>query len=256
MKKGDNHIDHTSILEGQISLGENNRIGPFCFLQGKITAGKNNFLHSHVSSAHILKIGDNCNIYPYVSLGFPGEMGAKGDRLPEGKGVIIEDNVTIREFVNIHAPYWWDSTKIGENSYIMNKAYIAHDVQIGKNVLVNAGVLLGGRARIFDFANVGMGAAVHQRSVIGESAMVGMNTVVKKDIPPFCVVAGVPALILKFNMVGAERRGFDKEELIKTNFNFRKIIEGRNGIPDNQITEAVSKFFETYPNALRTFYNS
>ena len=230
----------------------NNTIGPYCVLNGDVEIGNNNIFEAGIVTDHQVKIGNDCKFYPYVSLGFAGEMGAKGDKLPEGKGVEIGNGVTIREFVNVHAPFWWENTKIGDGSYIMNKSYIAHDCQIGQNVLINAGVKLGGRAVIQDFANVGMGATVHQRSVVGENAMVGMNAVVKRHIPPFAVVAGVPTRILKFNFIGAKRRGYNLKYVEEIQKNFLNIIFK----PSNRIGEIEGKiqtFLELHPNALKTF---
>lgn len=249
-----NSIHPTAIIGENVKMGHSNTIGPFCVLAGDIQLGNNNDLGVGVVTNHKVVIGDNCKFYPYVSIGFAGEMGAKGDKLPEGKGVIIEDNVTIREFVNVHAPYWWENTFIGSGSYLMNKSYIAHDVQIGKNVMINAGVLLGGRAKIHDFANVGMGASVHQRSIIGESAMIGMNAVIKKNIPPFAVAAGVPAEILKFNSIGARRRGFSEKEIAEASIFLKSTIENEKDLPQNKITKLIKSFLETYPDVLRNFH--
>ena len=245
-----NKIHKTAIVHDTVFMGQNNVIGPFCVIKGDIEMGDNNVFETGIVTDHKVTIGSNCKFYPYVSLGFAGEMGAKGDKLPEGKGVEIGDKVTIREFVNVHAPYWWENTKIGDESYIMNKSYIAHDCQIGKKVMVNAGVRLGGRAILQDFANIGMGATVHQRSVVGENAMVGMNAVVKKNIPPFAVVAGVPSRVLKFNIIGAKRRGMEEGYLNMINENFQAIIN-QGGSKNGQIERSILSFFETYPDALR-----
>jgi len=245
-----NKIHKTAIVDDTVTMGKNNIIGPFCVIKGTIEIGDNNIFETGIVTDHKVKIGSNCKFYPYVSLGFAGEMGAKGDKLPDGKGVFIGNKVTIREFVNVHAPYWWENTQIGDESYLMNKSYIAHDCQIGKKVMINAGVKLGGRAIIQDFANVGMGATVHQRSVIGENAMVGMNAVVKKNIPPFAVVAGVPSRILKFNIIGAKRRGMDEDYLKAVNENFKKLIN-EGGNENGQIEKVIQSFVNTYPAMLR-----
>ncbi len=245
-----NKIHKTAIVHDTVMMGQNNIVGPFCVIKGDVKMGDNNVFETGVVTDHKVTIGDNCKFYPYVSLGFAGEMGAKGDKLPKGKGVVIGNKVTIREFVNVHAPYWWENTKIGDESYIMNKSYIAHDCQIGKKVMVNAGVRLGGRAILQDFANVGMGATVHQRSVVGENAMVGMNAAVKKHIPPFAVVAGVPSRILKFNIIGAKRRGMEEDYLNEISNNFKSIIE-KGGGDTGVIEKSLKTFFETYPDTIR-----
>lgn len=243
-----NNIHPTAIIGKNVKMGTGNYVGPHCILEGDLVMGDNNYLDAGVITHHIVKIGDGCHFYPYVTIGFAGEMGAKGDKLPENAGVEIGNKVTIREYVNVHAAYWWEATRIGDGSYIMNKAYLAHDVQIGRGVIINAGVCLGGRAIIQDFANVGMGATVHQRSVVGESAMVGMNAAVKKHVPPFAVVAGVPAKILKFNRVGAERRGMEDLDWVEKNYGQLLQNPGQSGHP---VAKALFAFFEKYQDCLR-----
>lgn len=244
-----NSIHQTAIIGDKVTLGKHNVIGPYCVLKGELTVGNNNIFETGIVTDHKVTIGDDCKFYPYVSIGFAGEMGAKGDKLPQGKGVEIGNNVTLREFVNVHAPYWWENTKIGNGSYIMNKSYIAHDCQIGNKVMINAGVKLGGRAIIHDFANVGMGAAVHQRSVVGECAMVGMNSIVKKNIPPYAVAAGVPSRILKFNFIGAKRRDFDEKYLEQINKNYIPFLKGKIDL-EGKIANKIRDFLTNHPDTL------
>lgn len=243
-----NRIHPTAIIGENVKMGDGNYVGPHCILEGEVEIGDDNYFDAGVITHHIVKIGNGCRFYPYVTLGFAGEMGAKGDKLSENAGVEIGDKVTIREYVNVHAAYWWAATKIGDGAYIMNKAYLAHDVQIGKGAIINAGVCLGGRAIVEDFANVGMGATVHQRSVVGESAMVGMNAAVKKHVPPFSIVAGVPAKILKFNRVGAMRRGLEDLDWVEANF--FQILKNPEKF-NHCVAESVAVFYEKYPDGLR-----
>ena len=52
--------------------------------------------------------------------------------------------------------------------------YIGSDVWIGQNVTIKDGV------------------------TIGDGAVIGTSAVVTKDVPPFAVVAGVPAKVIKY----------------------------------------------------------
>ena len=48
-----------------------------------------------------------------------------------------------------------------------------------------------------DRVQVGVGARVLGGITIGDGAIIGANAVVVKDVPPNCVVAGVPARIIR-----------------------------------------------------------
>lgn len=245
----DRNIIHPNATIGEgVTMGKGNIIEANCVIEGYVEIGDYNHFNHGVITHHNVRIGNLNKFYPYVTLGFPGEMGAKGDLLPESGFVWIGDHVTLREYVNIHAPFYWESTKVDDHAYIMNKAYVAHDVQIGENATINAGVSLGGRVIIEPFATVGMNATVHQRSVVGQSAMVGMGAVVKKHIPPFAVVAGVPAQILKFNKIGAVRRGF--EEIDFYVHHFRDLYTGKH-TGAHFIDTCVLSFYEKYPDSLK-----
>src|SRR5699024_4327723 len=83
--------------------------------------------------------------------------------------------------------------------WILNRAYLAHDVIVGDNVTVSAGVSVGGHCVIGDRVNLGMNVSVHQRRIIAVGAMVGMGTPVTADIPPYAKVYGTPARVQGVN---------------------------------------------------------
>ena len=243
-----NQIHPTAILEGNISLGAGNVIGPNVVLRGHITIGSRNHIGPGTIMENTVEIGDENHLYGHVSLGAMGEMGLKGDRLvPEGK-VLIGRNVTIREFVCIHAPVYTPETRVNDSVYLMNKSYIAHDCIIGSNAVLSAGVLLGGRVEVGQGANLGMGAAIHQRCQIGAFAMVGMLTPVTRDILPYCTVAGNPCRIIGFNKAGAERAGHAPELFEEMEDFFKDDVFAGGRL--HPIRKEIEDFLRQFPNAL------
>ncbi len=77
---------------------------------------------------------------------------------------------------------------------------------LGNNVLIGAGVTLGGTPRKKGVPVIGSnsfiynGARVLGPVTIGENCIVGANAVVLDDVPDNCIVAGVPARIIKKNI--------------------------------------------------------
>ena len=132
----------------------------------------------------------------------------------------------------------------------MNKSYLAHDCVIGEGVVMSAGVLLGGRVEIGEYSNLGLGVTVHQRKHIVANAMIGMQSVVTKDILPFSLVAGNPARILRLNRIGAERVGFEEKHISEMESLFH---QGRFDLyeTDNPILKEINKFFENHPDSLK-----
>ena len=97
---------------------------------------------------------------------------------------------------------------------IGNKVWVTAGVQIlchqrdltnhkpGKAVMDNP--LIYKEVIIKDGAHIGIGAIIMPGVTIGEGAVIGAGAVVIKDVPPYAVVAGVPAKILRTFIPGDE----------------------------------------------------
>ena len=97
-------------------------------------------------------------------------------------------------------------TVIGPGFFInrFGGVYVADDAVIGSNVNLTHGVVLGymnrgariGAPTLGDRVFLGSGAKVIGAVTVGADAAVGVNAVVTRDVPPFGVVAGIPAKVL------------------------------------------------------------
>jgi len=224
----ENQIHETAIIQADVELGMGNIIGPYCIIESGCIIGDYNHLYSTININSNVNIGSRNQFYPGVCIGQCGEMGAKGDQMKIGGITKIGHYNTFRENVCMHAPVYNAQSVVGNHCYIMNNSYLAHDANIGDYVNLSAGVRLGGRVTIESHTNLGLNATVHQRCVIGESAMIGMGTVITKPIPPFMVVIGNPARLLKLNIIGLERRGFDKSEIDLIEENLLNVLKDNN----------------------------
>lgn len=106
-------------------------------------------------------------------------------------------------------------TTIGSGAWILNRAYVAHDVLVGAQATLSAGVSIGGHCVIGDRVNIGMNASVHQRRIVGFGSMVGMGTPLSYDVPPFAKAYGSPSRMHGVNSVGMDRAGFDDAQSAK-----------------------------------------
>lgn len=187
-----------------VELGENVGVGPGTVILGPAV------------------IEDDVWIGPGVLIGGPPEIASlPQNRAWEGTldhaGVHIKRGAVIREGVVIHQGSHRVTT-VGERSWLLNRAYLAHDVVVGDNTTISGGVSIGGHCTIGDHVNIGMNAAVHQRRVIAAGAMIGMGTPVTRDIPPFAKVFGTPPRFHGLNTVMLQHHGFDditKDALLK-----------------------------------------
>ena len=104
-------------------------------------------------------------------------------------------------------------TVIGKNCLIMATAHVAHDCEVGDNVVIVNGVLLGGHVKVGNYAILGGLSAVHQFINIGEHAMISGGSLLRKDVPPFTKAAKEPLSYVGINSVGLRRRGFSTEKI-------------------------------------------
>ena len=85
---------------------------------------------------------------------------------------------------------------------------IAEGAKLGQNCVIYQNVTIGGKTRVGKngFPTIGdnviiyAGACIIGDVKIGNNVQIGANAVVTKDIPDNCVVAGIPAKIIKKNI--------------------------------------------------------
>ena len=91
------------------------------------------------------------------------------------------------------------ATSLGDNNYIHSGVSIHHDTCLESSVVVGPNACICGSVRLMDSCQIGAGAIVHQRRIVGSYSMIGMGAVITKDIPPFLMAYGVPCEIRGLN---------------------------------------------------------
>jgi UDP-N-acetylglucosamine acyltransferase len=95
----------------------------------------------------------------------------------------------------------------------MGYGHVAHDCEVGEEVIIASYAALAGHIHIGRRAFVSGGVVIHQFSRIGELSMIGGGSKVNLDVPPFFTVDGVPARAVGLNLVGLKRAGVGEEDL-------------------------------------------
>src|ERR1051325_143091 len=140
----------------------------------------------------------------------PLDKGFTGERsyLKIGNGNQIREHYTISRGT---APE--SITEIGDDNYIMTSGHIAHNCKLGSNIVVASCALLAGYVEVEDQAFISGGVVVHQFSKIGRLAMIGGNTRINSDVPPFFLYAGYNVAAKGLNLVGLKRAGYKASDV-------------------------------------------
>ena len=219
-------IDKTTIVDTKAKIGKNVKIGPYCIIGPNVEIGENTTIHSHVNISGNTVIGKGNKFYPFVSINEPQDLKYKG----EPTKLIIGDNNKIREYVTINPGTvgGGGKTVIGNNCLFMISSHIAHDCQVGNNVIIANNVPLGGHVIIEDNVVIGGNSAVQQFTRIGRMAMIGGMTGVLNDVIPFGLSTGNRNSLQGLNLIGLRRANFANKDILGLSEAYKEIFASKN----------------------------
>jgi UDP-N-acetylglucosamine acyltransferase len=256
-------IHQTAIISPKAQIGNNVKIGPYCIVGEDAIIGNNVEIQSHVIIEGKTTIGEGTVIYPFASIGQPPQVIKYSG---EKSRVLIGKNNKIREYVTIQSGTLDGGmlTQLGDNCLLMVGVHIAHDCIVGNNVILANYASLAGHVSVGDFAIIGGLSAVQQFCRVGEHTMIGGVSAVVKDLVPFGLAVSDRASLEGLNLVGMNRRGFDKSKSLEASkaikeifavsqgsvFN-AKIEEAKVKYSDNEIIQQIIEFVQK--DLARTF---
>ncbi len=232
-------IHPTAIVDPEAKIGEGVEIGPYSIIENDVHIGEGTRIGPHVVIRQGTTIGKRCQIFQFSSIGeAPQAVAYKGEKT----SLIIGDENIVRECVTLHrgTVKGGGKTIIGNRNFFMAYSHVAHDCQIGNQVVLANGATLAGHILIEDHAVIGGLAAVHQFCRIGTHAFVSGVTGVVLDIPPYMLAAGSRAKLFGLNSVGLKRQQFREETIRALKTSYRIIF--RSGLT---LEKAIKKVEES-----------
>jgi UDP-N-acetylglucosamine acyltransferase len=226
-------IHNTAIIDPKAKLDKNVQVGPYCVIGSNVEIGENTIIQSHVSITGNTKIGKGNKIYPFVSINDPQDLKYNG----EPTNLIIGDNNKIREYVTINPGTVGGGGKtiIGNNCLFMVSSHVAHDCQLGNNIIIANNVAIAGHAIIDDHVIIGGNSAVQQFTRIGKMAMIGGMTGVLHDVIPYGLSTGNRNSLQGLNLIGLRRFKFENKDILGLSDAYKEIFASKN------LTENLSK---------------
>ena len=204
-------IHDSAIISPDAKIAADVEVGAFCFIGPNVEIGAGSRLHAHVVIEKETSIGSDCEFFPFSAIG------GKTQDLKYGGGptrLVIGDRNTFRENTTIHRST--DKvipTRIGDDNLFLAYAHVAHDCQIGNNIIFSNNGTVAGHVIVEDYAIISGLTAVHQFCRVGQHSITGGCSKIVQDIPPFMIVDGNPAEVRGINTTGLQRRGFTSEQI-------------------------------------------
>jgi UDP-N-acetylglucosamine acyltransferase len=205
-------IDARAIVSGEAELASDVSVGPFSIIGPQVQIGPGTVVGPHVVINGPTTIGAGNRIFQFASIGdAPQDKKYQGEptRLQIGDRNVFRESCT----VNRGTAHDQGVTRVGSDNLFMAYAHVAHDCVVGSHTVFANCAALGGHVEIGDWAILGGLTAVHQFTKIGAHAFLGGGAIVTRDVPPYVMVAGNPAVPHAVNSEGLKRRGFTEEQI-------------------------------------------
>jgi len=208
-------IHPTALIGKKVKIGQGVTLGPYVvlgdavkieegaylssgvYIGNRVIIGKNSFLYPRVTVLDDTIIGDDVVIHSGTVIGSDGFGFVKKEdgsyyKIPQTGRVVLGDRVEIGANVAIDRATIGE-TSIGSGCKIDNLVHIAHNVTLGKNVIIVALVGISGSSTLKDGVIMAGQSGVTEHVTIGDNSIVAAKSVVTKDIAPGSFVSGFPA---------------------------------------------------------------
>lgn len=213
----------TARVHPEARIGPRTRVGEFCVIESEVAIGAGCLLEPYVYVKRWTTMGDGNEVSAGTVLGTdPLDRTFTGERsyLRIGAGNKIREHYTISRGTEPES-----ATEIGDDNYIMTCGHIAHNCRIGDDNVIASCALVAGYVSIEDEAFISGGVVIHQFSKIGRLAMIGGNTRVNADVPPYFLYSGFNVAPVGLNLVGLKRAGFRASDIAPLKTAFRLLYK-------------------------------
>ncbi len=230
-------IHPTAILGKNVEMGLNNTVGPHVIIEDGVRLGSENQIDAGAYLCTGTQIGNQNHIHMYAVIGHaPQDVAFKN----EPTCTKIGNRNIIREFATIHrGTKPGTSTVIGDDNFLMAYCHIAHNCELANRIIMVNQASLTGHCIVEDGAFLSGMTGFHQFTRIGHLAMVSALSAANKDIPPYFIAGGRPAVALGLNVVGMRRAQSPADVRSEIKQAYKLLY--RSGLNISQALEAIKK---------------
>lgn len=237
-------IDARAVVTAGAQVAADAEIGPYAVIGADVAIGPRTWVGPHALIVGHTTIGADNRIFQFSSI---GEAPQDKKYAGEPTRLVIGDRNVIREYCTISRGTVLDQgvTRIGSDNLFMAYTHVAHDCVIGDNVIMVNLAMVAGHVQIGDWAILSGYCAVHQHCKIGAHAFLANNCGVTRDVPPYVMAVGNPAVPHSINSEGLKRRGFSADQIRNLRHAYRVLY--RSDLPLAAAVEQLSALVEAQP---------
>ncbi len=185
-----------AVVREEVALGDRSVLYPGVYVGQRSAIGADCVLHPNVVVMEDVEIGDRVVIHGGSVVGADGygylQVEGRHRKIPQVGRITIGDDVEIGALVTIDRATF-DTTAIGRGTKIGDLCHVAHNCQVGEDVLLLPTVAVSGSVTIGDRAVFAGRAGCADNLSIGEGATVAATSVAYHDVPAGTAVWGNPA---------------------------------------------------------------
>lgn len=229
---------HPSAVIGEgVTLGAGTKVGPHAVIEDGVVLGRDNVIWAQAFVGGGTRMGDGNQVHPGAIVGhLPQDVSFDASL---ETFTHIGDRNTFREYSQIHrATAEGGATVIGDDNLFMALTHVAHDCVLGNGIIMVNQASLPGHCHVADKVIMSGFTGIHQFCRIGRLAMVSALSVSNKDLPPFFIYGGRPALAQQINRVGLRRNGVGPEARKKIKQAYRLLY--RSGLTPTEACERIT----------------
>ena len=206
------NIAATAIVSPKAELAADVTVGAYAVIGDNVQIGAGTWVGPHAVINGPTTLGAANRVFQFASIGdAPQDLKYKG----EPTRLEIGDRNVFREFTTMNrgTVQGGGITTIGSDNLFMAYTHVAHDCHVGSRCVMANYATLGGHAELGDWVIMGGYSGIHQFTKVGAHAFLGNNAAVTRDVPPYVMAVGSPAVPHSINSEGLKRRGFTPEQI-------------------------------------------
>ena len=205
-------IHPSALVDPGAQLGEGVSIGAYAVIEAGVVVGDGCSLGHHSVLHAGVSLGRRNKVHAHAVLGGePQDLKYAG----QPTQLVVGDDNSFREFTTVSrgTAEGGGMTRLGDHNLLMAYAHVAHDCRLGDKIVMSNVATLGGHVQIGDWVIMGGLSAAHQFTQIGAHCFIANNAAVTRDVPPYVMAVGQPAVPHSVNSEGLKRRGFSAQQI-------------------------------------------